>query len=695
MTVRECYFCKTKFETSFRNHGTKYKEKTIYICSDCIYIEKTCEICGKKYRTKHTKSEKSKFCSQDCSRKHATQIMAKSIRFGKSEFCNICNEITKHYKNGACVKCVTTNARAGDYLDFCIECNKETVHYVSGICVKCASEGNLEKARLKNYTPEIIKRIEKTMKENGEYEKRNARIHSKEVIAIKIANGSYKRLSIAAHTPEANKAREDSLIASGAANKRNARLKTFTDNINHQKNAANSKILNKIKEFKSLSLYREYKIIETKVKTELSKDEFEIWKNNEHAIRHGYKSYIHEKFMNNKKLIEEFKTFNLFKKYKIEEKINKLYLTKDEFEIWKNNKHAIRYGYNSYEHKQFYLNNSLIKEFKTYELLKEYKIQENKNKLCLSKEDFTAWRINQHFIRQGFESLENKQFMSNKELIKEFKTWDLFKKYKIEENKNKLLLTDSEFRTWERNNVSIRYGYESFQHKIFTKNKSLIKEFKTWDLFKKYKINENKLKLQLSKDKFKAWRIDQHAIRLGFISSTDMWCYNKRQKLKDYFKTDNIEKIINILSDSSINWNVRQNKVYRFIMELGNIDYFAGKRISDNELIFNDNCNIAVYGIKIIKDKELIYIGTSSNFLRRKSEHILNIKNEQYNQISKYITKDMIEGIDWSMVKLVTPPDYIIKSSIYKIQYWLSLVECQLIHKYKTNIKANNETGTW
>ena len=238
-------------------------------------------------------------------------------------------------------------------------------------------------------------------------------------------------------------------------------------------------------------------------------------------------------------------------------------------------------------------------------------------------------------------------------------------------------------------------GYKSYSHMNFQKNKKLIKEFiifEKYQLFlKKYNINKSKL----SKQELLKWSKDQYAIRHGFNSYIELWCNNKKKQLINQFNSLDINKIVSILSDSSTEWDKRQSKAYSCVTELGNIDYFLGKRISKEEITVDENCKASVYGLKLIKKNQIVYIGESMNFDNRYIEHQNKIKLNGYPQISKFITSSMIEGIDWEMIKLVTSPKNILESSIYKIKYWLSLVECQLIHYYGTNKLANNETGTF
>ena len=305
-------------------------------------------------------------------------------------------------------------------------------------------------------------------------------------------------------------------------------------------------------------------------------------------------------------------------------------------------------------------------------------------------------------LSKGYISYKYMKFEENSILKTEFKTFEYYISYINEESIIKLNLSKQEALVWRKDQHAIRSGFKSSKHMQFEENNILKIEFKTFEKYQLFLEESKEIVSKLSKLEFLAWRKDKHAIRHGYKSYISMWCNNKKQQLLNQFKTLDINKIVSILSDSSTDWDKRQNKAYNYVTELGNIDYFAGKRIPKNELIYDNDSNICVYGLKLLKNNKIIYIGETINFDNRHKEHQNNIKINNYNKISKYITSDMIESTDivnksnnWKMIKLATPSNNILESSKYKIKYWLSLVECQLIHDYGTNKLANNETGTW
>lgn len=137
----ECHVCNEIFQISFRNHGITIENNKIYLCPSCINVDVNCKECGKVFRAKFIKSKEAKFCSQNCSRKNAIKAMSIKAKFDNDlKYCEICDMDTKRYKNGACVRCITTNARAGDHIKYCEICKLDKYHYKNGKCMSCVKK---------------------------------------------------------------------------------------------------------------------------------------------------------------------------------------------------------------------------------------------------------------------------------------------------------------------------------------------------------------------------------------------------------------------------------------------------------------------------------------------------------------------------------------------------------------------------
>lgn len=90
----------------------------------------------------------------------------------------------------------------------------------------------------------------------------------------------------------------------------------------------------------------------------------------------------------------------------------------------------------------------------------------------------------------------------------------------------------------------------------------------------------------------------------------------------------------------------------------------------------------------------IIYIGETLNFKRRKQQHINGLRiPEKHPLIGRFITPEMKYGKDYEFKILATPPENI--GNIYEKKVWLSCVESYMINKYKTYKLGNNQTGSW
>lgn len=128
---------------------------------------------------------------------------------------------------------------------------------------------------------------------------------------------------------------------------------------------------------------------------------------------------------------------------------------------------------------------------------------------------------------------------------------------------------------------------------------------------------------------------------------------------------------------------------------LGNKDYFSKVRYKINYV--DKNSSVCVYGIKLLKQNKILYIGTTTNKNQRFNTHRKNLKNESYHQLSKFIKSTDKEYVDWEFIVLATLTENDLKNfPEIQIHRWLSCVECQMIEKYHTDLyRCNNITVTF
>lgn len=161
------------------------------------------------------------------------------------------------------------------------------------------------------------------------------------------------------------------------------------------------------------------------------------------------------------------------------------------------------------------------------------------------------------------------------------------------------------------------------------------------------------------------------------------------QNFNKMFKTDEIETIIKYLSTNKKDTKKYKNAFF-YCSALGNQDFLNGIRI--NKIECDKKSKAAVYAIKIKSD--YIYIGESLNWKERAITHereLSNVNNKYY-KTKNFINHNMIRGVDYEIIPLATPPKNMNK---FEKKRWMSIVECQMIEKYKTYEKGNNKTGTF